>query len=70
MTHGRVLLRIITYGVDWDDEFPEWTRAFDAARRPRLAKSLEAKKTVEEIRWDAENGPYRMGELKEGERKM
>lgn len=68
--HGQVPLRIITYGVEWEDEFPEWTQAFDSVRRVRLAKYLEAKKTVKEIRQDTENGPWRMGELKEAKRNM
>lgn len=33
---GRIPLRIITYGVEWDDEFPEWALAFRVPSQRRI----------------------------------
>ncbi|EHK18986.1 uncharacterized protein TRIVIDRAFT_204382 [Trichoderma virens Gv29-8] len=37
---GPVPLRIVTYGVEWEDELPEWSKAFDRVRRHRLDNYL------------------------------
>ena len=67
---GRVPLRIVTYGAEWENEFPEWTQAFDTLRRLRLTRYLKAKKTSEEIRQDKVHGFDRIDELIEVEERL
>lgn len=49
---GPVPLRIITYGVEWEDDFPEWALAFNSVRRYRLDNYLAS---VELLRSNQEN---------------
>jgi hypothetical protein len=38
---GRVPCRIITYGVEWENEAPDWVSLFDGLRRRRLQRYLD-----------------------------
>jgi hypothetical protein len=47
---GRVPCRIITYGVEWENEAPEWVPLFDSVRRSRLKRYLDGLTEVEAIK--------------------
>ncbi|KAJ5160179.1 uncharacterized protein N7482_007183 [Penicillium canariense] len=47
---GRVPCRIITYGVEWENEAPEWTPLFETGRRSRLKTYLDKLADVEAIK--------------------
>ncbi|KAH8900749.1 hypothetical protein GQ53DRAFT_632963 [Thozetella sp. PMI_491] len=47
---GRVPCRIITYGLDWENEAPEWAPLFDAVRRSRLGIYLGKQASIEAIK--------------------
>lgn len=47
---GRVPCRIITYGVEWENEAPEWVSLFDTVRRNRLKRYLDLLANVEAIK--------------------
>ncbi|KAL7939878.1 hypothetical protein V8C35DRAFT_287955 [Trichoderma chlorosporum] len=46
---GPVPMRIITYGVEWEDELPEWVLAFNKLRRSRLDIYLTAAELLRNI---------------------
>ena len=47
---GRVPCRIVTYGVEWENEAPEWFESFNKVRRRRLERYLKALANLESIR--------------------
>ncbi|KAH6621697.1 hypothetical protein C7974DRAFT_361563 [Boeremia exigua] len=47
---GRVPCRIITYGVEWENEAPEWFDSFDGVRRRRLARYHKILENIELIK--------------------
>lgn len=46
---GPVPLRIITYGVEWENELPEWALAFRIPSATRIERYQEAKEIVKNI---------------------
>ena len=42
--------RIITYGVEWENEAPEWALLFDTVRRKRLKRYLDRLADIEAIK--------------------
>ncbi|RDW56739.1 hypothetical protein BP6252_13994 [Coleophoma cylindrospora] len=43
---GRIPLRIITYGVEWENELPEWALAFNMPSPYRIGRYKEAKEML------------------------
>ncbi len=44
---GPVPIRIITYGVEWENELPEWALAFNMPSSMRVGKYLEAQEVLQ-----------------------
>ncbi|KAH8808628.1 hypothetical protein F5884DRAFT_677499 [Xylogone sp. PMI_703] len=47
---GRVPCRIITYGIEWENEAPEWIQVFDTVRRAHIKNYLDSLADVEAIK--------------------
>lgn len=47
---GRVPCRIVTYGVEWKNEAPEWLRSFETVRRNRLKRYQKALANLESLK--------------------
>jgi hypothetical protein len=59
---GPVPLRIITYGIEWENELPEWALAFNFPLRGRVERYLAAQEVLKSTS-DSETGEGRKKRL-------